>query len=132
MRPRETSLIPETPPDQGYSPNQPVRDGLAIAIALQVTRRDLKNEIARTCELPVRDAARVLDIVLSSMGRQVAGGDTVEIRGFGTFHTVAREARAALNPKTRKDVAVPAKRVARFRASRQFLKELNEVCESER
>lgn len=97
-----------------------------------MTRRDLKNEIARTCELPVRDAAHVLDIVLSSMGRQVAAGDTVEIRGFGTFHTVSREARAALNPKTRKDVAVPAKRVARFRASRQFLKELNEVCEFER
>lgn len=95
-----------------------------------VTRRDLKNEIARRCELPVRDAAVILDAVLSSMARSVAGGDVVEIRGFGTFHTVARGARAAMNPKTRQDVQVPAKRVARFRASRQFSRELNEVCES--
>lgn len=79
--------------------------------------------------MTARDAATVLDVVLSGMARSVARGDTVEIRGFGTFHTVAKSSRAAQNPKTREDVLVPSKRVARFRASKQFLKELNGACE---
>ena len=47
--------------------------------------------------------------------RELSKGDSVKISGFGTFHTVDREAKKGRNPKTGETIHIPPKRVPKFR-----------------
>jgi integration host factor subunit beta len=52
----------------------------------------------------------------------LAGGNKVEIRGFGSFVIRERNARIAHNPRSREIVEVPAKRVPFFKAGNDLRK----------
>ena len=88
-----------------------------------MTKRELIAEVARTADLTLADAERVVDQVFRSIARALASGDKVEIRWFGSFRRHQRAARVGRNPKTGKRIDVPAKTSAVFRPSKD-LKEL--------
>jgi integration host factor subunit beta len=50
----------------------------------------------------------------------VRGGDKIEIRGFGSFHTRQRQSRVGRNPKTGARVEVPAKGMAFFQVGKDL------------
>jgi len=66
---------------------------------------------------------RAIDAFFESIENGLKKGDKITFSGFGTFYVVKRNARVARNPKTGKEVMVPAKNVVKFRVS----KRLNEV-----
>jgi len=47
-------------------------------------------------------------------------GDTIELRGFGSFKVVKRAKRVARNPKTNQEVLVPEQFVPVLKVSREF------------
>ena len=51
---------------------------------------------------------------------EVTGGDTVTIRGFGTFQTKQRKAKPARNINTGETILVPARKVVVFKPSKDF------------
>lgn len=51
---------------------------------------------------------------------EVTGGDTVTIRGFGTFQTKQRKAKPARNINTGETLLVPARKVVVFKPSKDF------------
>jgi integration host factor subunit beta len=52
--------------------------------------------------------------------RAVRGGDKVEIRGFGSFHTRERGPRVGRNPKSGRSVEVPAKKIPFFKPGKEL------------
>jgi len=67
-----------------------------------------------------REAEVVVNTILAVIGDALAGGDHVELRGFGSFTTKARNARVGRNPKTGASVMVPAKVVPHFKPGKDL------------
>jgi len=63
-------------------------------------------------------AREVLDAVLSTITHLTADGDSVMIRGFGTFKLKTTKARVGRNPQTNEPLNIPAKTKLTFKASK--------------
>ena len=59
------------------------------------------------------DAA--LNAVVDSISGALAGGDSVQIIGFGTFSVVNRAARDGINPQTGAKIRIQASKGAKFK-----------------
>jgi len=62
------------------------------------------------------EAGRILDAALHTIQEAIARGERVSLTGFGTFNLVERSARIARIPGREKPVAVPHRKIVRFRA----------------
>jgi integration host factor subunit beta len=58
--------------------------------------------------------------ILEQMSTALAGGDRVEIRGFGSFSLHFRAPRMGRNPKTGDSVALPGKHVPHFKPGKSL------------
>ena len=65
-----------------------------------------------------RDCALVVDGFLNAVKRALAEGDSIELRGFGSFKVREQKARKARNPRTGEPVQVPARSVPSFKPSK--------------
>jgi integration host factor subunit beta len=86
-----------------------------------VVRADLVRRLtAEHPDLPTRDIEKVVTAFFDAITSRLVDDGRVEIRGFGTFTTRAREARTGRNPRTGRPVSVLAKRIPYFRAGREL------------
>lgn len=84
-----------------------------------MTRSDLVAALAsRFTHLTAKDAEIAVKEILDAIGRSLARGERVEIRGFGSFSLNYRPARKGRNPKNGEPVMVPAKHVPHFKAGK--------------
>jgi DNA-binding protein HU-beta len=65
-----------------------------------------------------KDINLLLDYFVDVVSGALAKGESVEIRGFGSFVRRERAKRTARNPKTGKPVQVKARKVPAFRPSK--------------
>ena len=73
-----------------------------------------------------RDLEKVLDLVLDEIIKSLAGGNNVEIRGFGSFKIKHLKKRTGINPKNLSRVDIPAKNSVRWKMSKELFKKLNQ------
>ena len=85
-----------------------------------MTKADIVEAIADMTGLTKTDTALVVDGMLETLKAAMISGDTVEIRGFGTFKIKERAARRARNPRSGEPVDIPAKFVPTFKPSRDL------------
>lgn len=91
-----------------------------------ITKKELVNRIAdRTgqTKVVVKD---IVQMFLDEIIEELATGNRLEFREFGVFEVRDRAARRAQNPRTLKKVAVPAKKVVKFKVGRSMREK---VCE---
>ncbi len=69
---------------------------------------------SRFSNLMAKEAEIAAKEILDAIGRSLAQGDRVEIRGFGSFSLNYRPARTGRNPKSGDAVPVPPKYVRHF------------------
>ena len=72
-----------------------------------------------------KDLDRLVSIVLNELKRALRRGDGVELRNFGTFRTKTQKSSIRRNPKTGEKVAVPEKKVIRWKQSKDLFKKIN-------
>ncbi|MGN3974856.1 integration host factor subunit beta [Tsuneonella sp. SYSU-LHT278] len=90
-------------------------------------RSELLQAIAReNPELRTEEVEQVVDIFFDEIGKRLAEGGRVELRGFGAFSTRDRSARKGRNPRTGEAVDVPAKKVPYFKPGKEMRRVLNE------
>ncbi len=80
------------------------------------------RKLANKIKLNRKQAEDVVNAMTQSISDSLAGGNKVEIRGFGSFVIRERNARIAHNPRSREIVEVPAKRVPFFKAGNDLRK----------
>ena len=73
---------------------------------------------AENAGLTKKDTERVLNAAIDAISLALVHGEKVQLSGFGTFETKAREARVGRNPHTREAMEIPATRVPSFKASK--------------
>jgi integration host factor subunit beta len=86
-----------------------------------MTKSELIAKLAeRNPRLVARDADEAVNTMLDAMTDALAGGQRIEIRGFGSFALNYRPPRVGRNPKSGDRVQVPAKYVPHFKAGKEL------------
>lgn len=76
-------------------------------------------------DLTPREIEQIVGCIFDAMSHRLAEGGRVELRGFGTFCTRARDARVGRNPRTGEAVEVHSKRVPYFKPGKEMRLRLN-------
>lgn len=86
-----------------------------------MTKSELINKLAaRFPQLIAKDAELAVKTILDAMSSNLAQGERIEIRGFGSFSLNYRPPRVGRNPKTGGKVSVPEKYVPHFKAGKEL------------
>ena len=76
-------------------------------------------------DLAPREVEQIVSCFFDAICTRLVDGGRVEIRGFGTFTTRARDGRTGRNPRTGEAVEVDAKRVPYFKPGKEMRQRLN-------
>lgn len=86
-----------------------------------MTKSELIAKLAlRYPQLVAKDAELAVKTILEAMAKNLAEGERIEIRGFGSFSLNYRPPRLGRNPKTGGKVSVPEKYVPHFKAGKEL------------
>lgn len=94
-------------------------------ILVNMTKAQLAAQLSTTLELNKTEAEKTIDAVFGAIGQALKDGEKLDIRGFGVFKVKDQAARTARNPRTGEAIAVPAKKVAAFKPSKDLAEVLN-------
>ena len=90
-------------------------------------RSELLQALAKeNPDLRADEVEQVLDTFFDEIGKRLAEGGRVELRGFGAFSTRERAARKGRNPRTGEAVDVPEKKVPYFKPGKEMRRLVNE------
>ena len=90
-----------------------------------MTRSEIAKNIQGNTGLRIRKCVAAIDCVFGNIGKELATGGVVSIRGFGTMSTVSKRARMGRNPKTGQLAVIPARRRVRMKLSRKWIDTVN-------
>ncbi len=85
-----------------------------------MNKAELVEKVAKKTLLTKVQSEQVLDAALDVISKAVAKGDDVKLVGFGTFSRSVRKSRAGRNPKTGTKLVIPAAKVPKFKAGKDF------------
>ncbi len=83
-----------------------------------MTKAELVDRVAEKTGLTKKDSGRALDAVFEAITEALAGGQRVQLVGFGSFEVRRRAARKGRNPQTGKEIQIGARRVPAFKAGK--------------
>ncbi|GAA4317701.1 HU family DNA-binding protein [Compostibacter hankyongensis] len=85
-----------------------------------MNKAELIDKIAKDAGVTKTQANEALDSFTSAVIGALKKNDKVTLVGFGTFSVTKRSARKGRNPQTGKVINIPAKKVAKFKAGKEF------------
>lgn len=90
-----------------------------------MNKTELIKHIAETAGLSQKQATSALQAVETAIIDSLANGNTVELKGFGTFSLKERAERQGRNPKTGETITIPAQKTPHFKAGKAFKDAVN-------
>jgi integration host factor subunit beta len=91
-----------------------------------MTKSELIEIIAQKQKhLPSKDVELAVKHLLEIMSDALAGGERIEIRGFGSFSLHFRPPRLGRNPKTGEAVSLAGKHVPHFKPGKDIRERVN-------
>jgi DNA-binding protein HU-beta len=85
-----------------------------------MNKAELIDAIAKEAKIAKTEANSVIDATTKAITSALKKGDKVTLVGFGTFSVAKRAARKGRNPQTGKELNIPAKKVAKFKAGSEL------------
>ena len=92
-----------------------------------MNKSQLIEALAQEINLPLREASPITNTILDTMVDALASGDSIEIRGFGSFVVNDYGSYKGRNPKTGESIEVPPKRLPFFKVGKELKEHVNEV-----
>lgn len=92
-----------------------------------MTKADIVDRIAEGTGLTKLETEAVVDGFMLTVMEALERGQSVELRGFGSFRVRERAPRTARNPQTDEPIEVPRQYVPSFKPSREFRRAVNEA-----
>ncbi|MDE7465862.1 MAG: HU family DNA-binding protein [Muribaculaceae bacterium] len=80
-----------------------------------MNKTDLINEIAAKAMINKNEAKAALDATLESIAQALANDDKVQLLGFGTFSVVEKPERTGINPRTKEQITIAARKQVKFK-----------------
>ena len=72
-----------------------------------------------------KDAENAVSAVIASITESLAGGEKVQIAGFGTFEVRERGERVGRDPRTSAEIVIPASKAPAFKAGKALKESVN-------
>ena len=83
-----------------------------------MNKAELIAEVAAKAGLSKKDSEKAVNAALDTITASLEAGEKVQLVGFGVFDVKERGARIGRNPKTKKEIEIPASRVPQFKAGK--------------
>ncbi|MCL4139298.1 UNVERIFIED_CONTAM: hypothetical protein GTU68_026656 [Idotea baltica] len=97
-----------------------------------LTKSDLIESLSRNQKhLERKDVELAVKGLLEKMSQELAGGNRIEIRGFGSFSLHFRAARMGRNPKSGDAVPLRGKYVPHFKPGKELRERVNDNAQAE-
>jgi DNA-binding protein HU-beta len=81
---------------------------------------DIVNHLAEKTGVSKQKAEQVVDSLFNAMKDALADGKRIELRGFGVFVVKPRKRGVGRNPRTGKEVPIPAGKTIRFKPGKDL------------
>lgn len=85
-----------------------------------MNKTELVNAIAEKAGLTKTQAKDALDAALTAVADALAENDKVAILGFGTFSVVEKGERTGINPQTKQQITIAARKNIKFKAGAEL------------
>lgn len=83
-----------------------------------MTKTELINVVSEKAGFSKKDAEKALTAVIDSISEALAGGEKIQLVGFGTFEVRDRAEREGKNPATGEKITIAAAKVPAFKAGK--------------
>ena len=83
-----------------------------------MNKAELVAAVAEKSGLSKKDSEKAVNAAFETISAALVKGDKVQLLGFGSFETKERNARIGRNPRTKKEIQIPASRVPTFKAGK--------------
>ncbi len=90
-----------------------------------MNKSELIEALAREAALSPRKASGVATTILEAMSAALAQGDSIEIRGFGSFVVKEYDTYCGRNPKTGEKIEVRPKKLPFFKVGKELREKVN-------
>jgi len=85
-----------------------------------MTKAELISKMAVNAKVSKAAAGKALDAFIDGIKASLKKEERVTLVGFGTFSVSKRKARKGRNPRTGKEIKIPARKVPKFTAGKAF------------
>ena len=86
-----------------------------------MTKAELVQKIYEKSGLSTKaQAEKALDALIQTLTEAMQAGDSVTFTGFGSFKVAERAARKGRNPRTGKEITIPAGKAVKFTAGKNL------------
>ena len=85
----------------------------------------IKSILKKNKKYKVSEIETIIDIFFREIGTALTQRKRIEIRGFGSFFTKAREKRIGMNPQNGKNIEIEKKVHPKFKMGKILFKKLN-------
>ena len=90
-----------------------------------MNKNELVESIALSTEITKTDVDKVVTSLTEVITDELEKGDSVSLKGFGTFEVRSRSERTGRNPRTGETLVIPASKVPAFKVSSALKKAVN-------
>jgi integration host factor subunit beta len=90
-----------------------------------MNKSELIEALAQDINIPHREAAAITNTIINTMTEALAKGESIEIRGFGSFVIKKYDSYEGRNPKTGKKIKVKPKKLPFFKVGKDLREQVN-------
>ena len=90
-----------------------------------MNKSELTQQLAESMHLSVREAASIVNTIIDMMTEALAKGESIEIRGFGSFVVKEYDTYTGRNPKTVEQITVQPKKLPFFKVGKDLREQVN-------
>ncbi len=90
-----------------------------------MNKSELIEALAQDVGIPHREAAAITNTIIDTMTEALAQGESIEIRGFGSFIVKKYDSYEGRNPKTGKKIKVKPKKLPFFKVGKDLKEKVN-------
>ena len=90
-----------------------------------MNKSELIEALAEKINVPIREAGSITNALIETMSDALAQGDSIEIRGFGSFIVKEYGSYTGRNPKTGEKIKVSPKKLPFFKVGKDLREQVN-------
>ena len=90
-----------------------------------MNKSELIAAVAAQAEITKKDADAAVNAVVNAITEALKKGDKVQLVGFGTFEVRERGARTGRDPRSGKNIEIPASKAPAFKAGKALKDAVN-------
>ena len=85
----------------------------------------VKSILKKNNKYKISEIENIVDLFFREIEKALVQGKRIEIRGFGSFFTKAREKRIGINPQNGKNIEIEKKVHPKFKMGKILFKKIN-------